>query len=58
MQSLPGKISDRIRSDKLPADVRLKYQREAELPSPDAVRHAAGQYLGHGAERRRNGGVS
>lgn len=58
MQALSGVISNRIRGGQLPPDVKLKYQREQEPPSPDAVRQGQGIYLGHGAETRRNGGAS
>lgn len=60
-QPLSGKISDRIRGGKLPADVALKYERPelaSDLPQADSVRHGEGHGLGHGADRARNGGAS
>lgn len=48
-QPLPGKISDRIRSGEIVAG---KVHREAEQPSPDAVRDGKGHSLGKGATER------
>lgn len=55
MQALPGILSDRIRSGRLAPGVKLKYEREKELPSPDAVLHARGIGLGQGATTARSG---
>lgn len=54
---LSGKISDRIRDGKLPADVQVTGPRpEADdRPSAAAVRSASGQGLGQGATRARSG---
>lgn len=56
---LSGKISDFIRSGKLPSNVQVTGPRVAadDRPSTKAVRQASGQGLGSGAQRRRNGGA-
>lgn len=49
MKPLKGKISDKIRSGELPADVnvtKLRDMGEVAPPSPQAVRDARGQGVG------------
>lgn len=55
MIPLGGKISDRIRAGKLPADVQGNPSREQPEPKPESVRHGEGHGLGRGATRARSG---
>lgn len=60
-QSLAGKISDFIRSGKLPKDTHVVGKRPesgADMPTTKAIKSAKGQGLGKGATRKRNGGAS
>lgn len=52
---LSGKISDRLRSGKLPKDVQIKTERYEQPPATKAVKRAQGRGLGQGATRRRSG---
>jgi hypothetical protein len=56
MNPLKGKISDRIRSGKLPKDVKVNYERGTDPPATSSVRHGSGQGLGQGATRARGTG--
>ena len=58
MFPLKGKISDRIRSGKLPKDVQLNPPRTTPAPSAKSVRGGKGQGLGKGATRGRGSGES
>jgi hypothetical protein len=56
MESLSGKISDKLRAKFQPDDQAWSAKRQGEAPpSAQSVRDAGGQGLGQGATRRRSG---